>query len=71
MVASNYYDLGTIIYLDEIGEVKVADRGGNEFDNYNRLDVFVPRLEGETDKEYYNRVQKMGRVKKKGYVILR
>lgn len=68
MVASNVYERGTRIYLEGYGEFVVADRGGSNFDNYNRLDVFIPRLYGESDEEYSQRVYSLGVVNVKGYI---
>lgn len=68
MVASNVYEKGTRIYLEGYGEFVVADRGGSNFDNYNRLDVFIPRLYGESDEEYSQRVYSLGVVNVKGYI---
>ncbi|MGL6184721.1 MAG: 3D domain-containing protein [Clostridium chrysemydis] len=70
MVASNVYPLGTKIYLEGYGLFTVADRGGNHFDNYNRLDVLIPPLyEGEQG--YKRRVNNMGKPKVKGYVQIK
>jgi 3D (Asp-Asp-Asp) domain-containing protein len=68
MVASNVYPRGTEFVL-ETGEVyTVADRGGSNFNNSNRLDVFVPRLKGETDAEYNKRISDYGVRKVKAYI---
>lgn len=68
-VASNVYDLGTKIYLDGYGETIVNDRGGSNFNSSNRLDVFIEREYGESDYEYKQRVNKMGKVTVKGYIV--
>ena len=68
VVASNVYSKGTTIYLEGYGQSVVADRGGSNFDNYNRLDVFIPKKEGESESQYYERVNALGVVKTKGYV---
>lgn len=68
-VANNVLPLGTEIYTREFGTLTVADRGGNNFNTIHRLDVYVPRETGESDKDYLIRVNKMGRVNVKGYVI--
>ena len=68
VVASNVYSKGTTIYLEGYGQFVVADRGGSNFDNYNRLDVFIPKEEGESESQYYERVNALGVVKTKGYV---
>lgn len=69
MVANNRIPLGTKIKLDDYGLVEVRDKGGKYFNNTYRLDVFVPRKDGESNSQYYKRIQKMGRVKVKGYII--
>lgn len=68
-VASNVYSFNTAIELDGYGKFIVADRGGNEFNSPNRLDVYIPREEGESRTDYYNRVNAMGRVKVKGWIL--
>lgn len=60
-VASNVWDLGTQ-FETETGEIFiVADRGGNHFNSYNRVDCFIPREQGESDNQYKKRVLNMGR----------
>ncbi len=68
MVASNYYSLGTKIYLNGYGTMTVEDRGGSNFNNSYRLDVFIPRRSGESNSAYLSRVNNMGMPKVKGYV---
>jgi 3D (Asp-Asp-Asp) domain-containing protein len=67
-VASNYYPLGTKIFLEGIGEVTVRDRGGPNFNSPKRLDVLVQRKSGESNSAYTKRVWAMGRQKVKGYL---
>jgi 3D (Asp-Asp-Asp) domain-containing protein len=70
VVASNHYKINTRIKLQGWGEVTVLDRGSNKyFNNDYRLDVYIPREHGESDSHYFNRVNKMGRVKVKGYIV--
>lgn len=70
IVANNHYKQYTKLYLEGYGEVTVADKGSNKhFNNDFRLDVFVPRNNGENDSEYLNRVNNMGRQKVKGRII--
>jgi 3D (Asp-Asp-Asp) domain-containing protein len=69
VVANNVLPYKTKIKLDGWGMVEVLDVGGNDFDSSKRLDVYVPRNKGESDGDYYNRVQKMGVVKVKGKII--
>ena len=68
MIASNYFPLGTKIVIDGI-TYEVRDRGSSRFNNSKRLDVFIPRNQGESNREYYKRVNNMGVRKVKGYVI--
>ncbi|EMJ6828847.1 hypothetical protein M3F36_016680 [Clostridioides difficile] len=69
-VANNHLKFGTKILVD--GNLKVVkDRGSNKyFGNSNAIDVFVPKLEGESDYKYYKRVNNMGRHYKEGYIIV-
>lgn len=69
MVANNVLPQGTKIHLENYGVVTVADRGGNNFNNKYRLDVFVPKNEEESDYEYLNRVNNMGRIRVKGHIV--
>jgi 3D (Asp-Asp-Asp) domain-containing protein len=74
-VASNIHPLGTKIYLEGLNEtVTVLDKGGKDFNSYHRLDVLVQRErkdngQWESDKEYIKRVNDMGKVKVKGYIL--
>lgn len=68
MVASNYYSLGTKIYLSGWGTMTVKDRGGSNFNSSKRLDVFIPRKSGESNTTYLRRVNKLGLKTVKGYV---
>jgi hypothetical protein len=73
-VASNHYSLGTKIYLEKFGEVEVLDHGGKDFNSPYRLDVLIQRDKKnngkwEDDDEYFRRVNKMGRIKVKAYLI--
>ena len=62
IVASNVWPQGTKFYCVEENKIyTVSDRGGSNFDSYNRLDVFVPRYSGESKSEYDRRISKMGR----------
>ena len=59
-VASNYYAQGTQFELN--GQLfTVRDRGGSNFNSPNRLDVFVPRLENESNSSYSKRIKHYGR----------
>lgn len=68
MIASNYYPLGTKIVIDGV-TYEVRDRGSSRFNNPKRLDMFIPRNQGESNREYYKRVNNMGVRKVKGYII--
>ena len=70
MIANNYLDFGTNIYLDGYGLKIVEDRGSNKYFNaVNKADVFVPRIQGESDSEYYKRVNMLGRKNVDGYIL--
>lgn len=71
IVASNVYPLGTKIYLEGYGLFTVADRGGSHFDNYNRLDVLIPKEGDENVNQYRRRVNNMGKPHVKGYVQIK
>ena len=71
IVASNVYPLGTKIYLEGYGLFTVADRGGSHFDNYNRLDVLIPKEGDENVNQYRKRVNNMGKPHVKGYVQIK
>lgn len=59
-VASNVHSFGTKFELN--GQIfTVRDRGGKNFNSSNRLDVFVPRLPGESNSAYSARIRKYGR----------
>lgn len=58
-VASNYYPQGT--QFEYNGQIfTVRDRGGSKLDSPNRLDVYVPRLNNESDSEYRQRLLEYG-----------
>ncbi|HSQ89801.1 hypothetical protein [Romboutsia sp.] len=59
-VASNYYPKGTqFTYNGKI--YTVMDKGGSNFNGANRLDVFVPRKSGESNRAYKQRLLNLGR----------
>lgn len=68
MIANNFYELGTKIRIDGI-TYEVRDRGSSRFNNPKRLDMFIPRNQGESNREYYKRVNAMGVKKVSGCVI--
>ena len=69
VVASNYYKLGTKIYLEGFGLMTVSDRGGSSFNSSTRLDVLVQRKPGETDAQYKARAMALGRKEVYGYIV--
>lgn len=66
-VANNYYPIGTEIKIGD-NNFTVTDRGGNGFNNYYNLDVFIPREYGENDDDYYTRINYMGVKEVVGYI---
>lgn len=68
-VANNVYPCGTKIYLEGYGVMTVQDRGGKGFNSKTRLDVLIPRNAGESDKDYFKRVNDKGRPSVRGYII--
>lgn len=68
VVASNHYARGTKIKIG--GQVfTVEDTGSSEFNSPNRLDVLVERQPGESDDQYLNRVNNIGRTQVKGVIL--
>lgn len=67
MIASNYFPLGTKIVIDGV-TYEVRDRGSSRFNSPKRLDVFISRNQGESNREYYKRVNAMGVKTVKGYI---
>ena len=59
-LASNVWGLGTQ-FKTQSGEIfTVADKGGSHFNSYNRVDCYIPRQIGESNYQYYKRVNNMG-----------
>ena len=69
VVANNVLQEGSRIRLEGYGTVDVLDTGGYEFDSPNRLDIFVSRQFGESNRKYEKRVSKMGRKHIRGSII--
>lgn len=69
MVANNVLPLGTKIDLGDYGVVEVRDRGGNNFNVMHRIDYLVMRNPGESDREYFKRVNNYGVKKVMGYIV--
>jgi 3D (Asp-Asp-Asp) domain-containing protein len=69
-VANNVIPQNTQIYLEGYGQVIVNDKGSNKhFAVDTRLDVYIEREDGESDREYSRRISKLGVQKVKGYII--
>lgn len=68
IVASNVYPQGTIIHLENWGEVLVWDRGGENFNNGNRLDVFLEPMQGESLEDCSKRAFELGHIFTEGYI---
>lgn len=67
---NNGYSLGTNIYIKDVGLFTIEDRGGSsDFNKQNRMDLFIPRKEGETDAEWEKRTNSYGRQKVKAKII--
>ena len=59
-IASNVWELGTQFKTQDGQIFTVADKGGNDFNSYNRVDCYIPKQPGESDYQYYKRVNNMG-----------
>ena len=70
MIANNHLDFGTNVYIEGEGLKVVEDRGSYKyFSKLGACDVFVPRNAGESDRDYYKRVNNKGRHYKQSYII--
>ena len=70
MIANNHLDFGTNVYIEGEGMKVVEDRGSERyFSTVAACDVFVPRVPGENNTEYFNRVNAKGRHYKQAYII--
>lgn len=70
MIANNHLDFGTNVYIEGEGMKVVEDRGSDKyFSTVAACDVFVPRVSGENNTEYFNRVNAKGRHYKQAYII--
>ena len=70
MIANNHLDFGTNVYIEGEGMKVVEDRGSERyFSTVAACDVFVPRIPGENNTEYFNRVNAKGRHYKQAYII--
>lgn len=69
-VANNVIPQNTKIHLEGYGQVVVNDRGSDKYFGVdNRLDVYIPRESGESDRQYSRRVNSYGIQKVQGYII--
>jgi len=69
-VANNVIPQNTRIHLEGYGQVVVNDRGSDKYFGVdNRLDVYIPRESGESDKQYSLRVNSYGIQRVQGYII--
>lgn len=68
-IANNYWALGRNIYIEGYSMKKVRDRGGKGLNSPYKLDVYVPRIKGESNRQYKRRVNRMGVKKRTCYVI--
>ncbi|HEX9025865.1 MAG TPA: 3D domain-containing protein [Clostridium sp.] len=69
-VANNVIPLNTKLYLEDYGQVIVNDKGSDKYFGVdNRLDVFIKREPGESDKQYSQRVNGYGVQKVQGYIV--
>ncbi|WP_160689153.1 3D domain-containing protein [Clostridium sp. C2-6-12] len=69
-VANNVIPQNTKIYLEGYGQVTVNDRGSDKYFGVdNRLDVYIPREPGESNRQYSRRVNNYGIQKVQGYII--
>ena len=70
MIANNHLVFGTNVYIEGEGMKVVEDRGSDKyFSTVAACDVFVPRVPGENNTEYFNRVNAKGRHYKQAYII--
>lgn len=70
MIANNFLEFGTKVYIEGLGLKTVEDRGSKKYFNaIDKIDVFIPRNHGESDSEYYKRVNNLGRKNIDGYIL--
>ncbi|MEG0221374.1 MAG: peptidoglycan DD-metalloendopeptidase family protein, partial [Clostridia bacterium] len=64
------YPYNTVIWLEGVGDFTVTDCGADwAFKDNTRLDMFIPRRNGESVSDYNTRVSFYGRAKIKGKVL--
>lgn len=67
---NNGYSLGTNVYIKDVGLFSIEDRGGSsDFNQTNRMDLFVARKDGESDSDWEKRTNSYGRVKVKAKIL--
>lgn len=69
VIANNVRPLGQKIELEGYGTLEVRDRGSKIFNRDTVLDIFLPRLQGESNYQYQQRARDLGRIKVKGRVV--
>ena len=69
VIANNVRPLGQKIELEGYGTLEVRDRGSRIFNRDTVLDIYLPRLKGESDYQYQKRARDLGRIKVKGRVV--
>jgi 3D (Asp-Asp-Asp) domain-containing protein len=70
VIANNVLPLGTKIFLEkDYGLRIVSDKGGNNFNNSNHIDLYVTRLDGETREQWKKRANSYGVKKIRGYIV--
>lgn len=70
VIANNILPLGTKIFLEkDYGIRTVSDKGGNNFNSSNHIDMYVERWNGETREQWKKRANSYGVKKLKGYIL--
>ena len=68
VIANNTYEMGTTFYFKGYGEYELLDRGGRGLYG-NNFDMYIPRNYGESDNNYFTRINNMGIHKTTGYIL--
>jgi len=70
VIANNVLPLGTKIFLEkDYGIRTVSDKGGQNFNSLNYIDLYVARLDGETREQWKHRANSYGVKRLKGYIV--
>lgn len=69
VVANNYWNMGTVVYFKGYGEYEVLDTGGKGLNTWNNFDMYIPRLNYESDSSYFKRVNNKGIKNTTGYIL--